>query len=106
MALRFNKRIKIAPGIKLNVGLKGVSTTLGGRGASVNIGKKGTYANLGIPGTGISSRTKISGRNTSSKQVATSPKRAPSTNTEKFFMGLGAIVWAVAIIAFFVWLFG
>jgi Protein of unknown function (DUF4236) len=61
MALRFNKRIKIAPGIRVNNGKSGVSTTLGGKGASLNVGKKGTHLNAGIAGTGISTRTKISG---------------------------------------------
>ncbi|PTV95679.1 uncharacterized protein DUF4236 [Rhodobacter aestuarii] len=59
MALRFNKRVKIAPGIKLNVSRSGLSTTVGPKGASVNIGKKGTYLNTGLPGTGLSARTKI-----------------------------------------------
>lgn len=61
MGFRFNKRVKIAPGIKVNVGLGGVSATVGGRGASVNIGKRGVYANAGIPGSGLSYQTKISG---------------------------------------------
>lgn len=61
MGLRFNKRIKIAPGVKVNIGLGGVSATLGGRGASVNIGKRGVYANAGLPGSGLSYRTKIGG---------------------------------------------
>ncbi len=61
VGLRFNKRIKIMPGVKLNIGLGGISTTIGPRGASLNVGKKGVYANAGLPGTGISSRTKIAG---------------------------------------------
>lgn len=61
MGIYFRKRIKILPGIHLNVSKTGTSWTLGGRGASVNVGKKGVYANAGIPGTGIYSRTKLSG---------------------------------------------
>ncbi|MDA1155602.1 MAG: DUF4236 domain-containing protein, partial [Proteobacteria bacterium] len=45
MGLRFNKRLKIAPGVKINIGLKGISTTIGGRGTSVSVGKKGTHWN-------------------------------------------------------------
>lgn len=59
MKLRFQKRIKIAPGVRINLSRSGVSTTVGAKGASVNIGKKGAYANLGLPGTGLSTRTKI-----------------------------------------------
>lgn len=58
--MRFRKRIKIAPGINLNLSGSGVSTTIGPRGANVNIGKKGAYLNTGVPGTGLYNRTKIS----------------------------------------------
>lgn len=60
MAWSFRKRIKIIPGIHLNIGKNGISTTIGVRGASINISKNGTYLNTGIPGTGISSRQKLS----------------------------------------------
>ena len=54
MAFRFQKRIKIAPGIRLNVSKSGVSTSLGGRGATVNINSKGVRTTVGIPGSGLS----------------------------------------------------
>lgn len=59
MAIRFQKRIKILPGVRLNISKSGVSTTIGGRGASVNIGKRGIYGNAGIPGTGLSMRERL-----------------------------------------------
>lgn len=61
MAWKFRKRIKIIPGIHLNISRKGISTTIGVRGASINIGPNGTYLNTGIPGTGIYDRQRISG---------------------------------------------
>jgi hypothetical protein len=61
MGFRFQKRIKILPGIRLNLSKSGVSWTLGPRGASLGIGKRGTYGNLGIPGTGLSYRERIAG---------------------------------------------
>ena len=66
MAWNFRKRIKIAPGIHLNLSKGGISTSIGPKGAKVTFGKNGTYLNKGIPGTGLYSREKISGRNTSS----------------------------------------
>ena len=60
MAWRYRKRLKIIPGVYLNLSKSGVSTTIGGRGMSVTYGSKGTYANIGIPGTGIYNRFKIS----------------------------------------------
>ena len=65
MAWRYRKRIKIAPGVYINLSKSGVSTTIGTKGASVNIGKNGTYLNTGIPGTGLYNRRKLSGNNNS-----------------------------------------
>ena len=59
MALRFRKSIRIAPGVRVNIGKSGVSATIGPRGASINIGGKGVHANAGIPGTGLSVRKKL-----------------------------------------------
>lgn len=59
MGFRFRKAIKLAPGVRLNFGLRGVSLTAGPRGASVNIGRRGVYGNVGIPGTGLHYREKI-----------------------------------------------
>ena len=53
MALFFRKRIKILPGVTLNLSKSGVSATVGRKGASVSVGKRGTYLNAGQPGTGI-----------------------------------------------------
>lgn len=54
--LRFQKRISILPGVKINLSKGGVSTSVGGHGASVNLGAKRQTVNLGIPGTGLSYR--------------------------------------------------
>lgn len=61
MGLYFRKRVKILPGVHLNISNTGTSWSVGPRGASVNVGKRGVYVNTGIPRTGIYSRTKISG---------------------------------------------
>ena len=54
MSILFRRRIKIIPGVRLNISKSGLSASVGVRGASVTLGGKGgTYANLGIPGTGI-----------------------------------------------------
>lgn len=54
MGFRFRKSVKIAPGVRINVGKKGSSVSIGGKGATVNFSKKGTRTTVGIPGTGIS----------------------------------------------------
>ncbi|MCM1139880.1 MAG: DUF4236 domain-containing protein [Muribaculum sp.] len=59
MGLNFRKRIKILPGLTMNIGKRGTSVTVGGRGASVNFGKSGVYGNVGVPGTGVSYRERL-----------------------------------------------
>lgn len=55
MGLRVRKSIKLAPGVKLNVTEKGVSSvSVGKNGARVNISEKGTRTTVGINGTGVS----------------------------------------------------
>ncbi len=59
MGFKFRKSIKLLPGVKLNLGKKGISSiSIGKKGATINITKKGIKTNLGIPGTGISYTTK------------------------------------------------
>ena len=63
MAWSFRKRIKIIPGVHINVSKHGVSTSIGIRGASLTFRDDGIYSNLGIPGTGIYKREKIWDKN-------------------------------------------
>ena len=67
MGIRYRKRVKILPGVYINISKSGISTTVGPRGASVNFGRNGTYLNTGIPGTGLYSRDRISGSKKSGK---------------------------------------
>lgn len=61
MGLNFRKSIKIAPGIRVNISKKGLSSvSVGGKGARVNVSKKGTRTTVGLPGTGLSYTTNTS----------------------------------------------
>ena len=53
MGLRFRKRIKVAPGVHLNLSNTGVSTNVGVKGASVTYSKGKKTTTVGLPGTGI-----------------------------------------------------
>jgi hypothetical protein len=59
MAFRFFRRIKIAPGLSLNVSKSGFSASIGPRGAKLTVGRRGISRSLGIPGTGLSWRDQI-----------------------------------------------
>lgn len=61
MGWRYRKRIKILPGIHINISKSGISTNVGVKGASVTFGPKGTYVNTGFPGTGLYRRDRVSG---------------------------------------------
>jgi hypothetical protein len=60
MGFRFRKRIKLAPGVHINLSRRGVSTSLGAPGATVNVSKRGTRATVGLPGTGLSYTEQVS----------------------------------------------
>lgn len=59
MSLRFQKRVKVAPGLRLDINKRGLSTSIGRRGASVTLSHRGLYGNVGFPGSGLSYRTKL-----------------------------------------------
>jgi hypothetical protein len=61
---RFRRSIRIAPGVRWNIGKKGSSVSFGGHGLTHTIGAKGSRTTIGIPGTGVSYT-----------QVHSSPKR-------------------------------
>jgi hypothetical protein len=87
---RFSRRIKILPGVSINLSKSGVSASVGPRGAKVTIGKRGVRANLGIPGTGMGYSTKItsfddrSNDSGGSSQNEPAPYRAPRPNPTGF----------------------
>lgn len=58
MGFRFRKRVKLLPGVHINLSgsRKGINASagLGVPGANVNLGRKGLRSTVGIPGTGIS----------------------------------------------------
>ncbi len=53
MRFRFFRRIRIIPGLRLNLSKSGVSASIGTRGAWFTIGRKGTRTTVGLPGTGL-----------------------------------------------------
>ena len=57
MGLRFQRRVKLLPGVHLNLSLSGVGVSVGGRGAHIGVTARGQrYTSVGLPGTGLSWR--------------------------------------------------
>ena len=93
MSFRFRRRIKLLPGVHLNVGKKSLSVSAGKPGAQVTIGKESGTATVGIPGTGLS-YTKTAHRTGARAQPAP-PEREPtqeSNGTVNLAIGIGAFV--------------
>lgn len=53
MGWRLQKRKKLIPGVRLNIGKRGASVSAGPRGAKVNAGPRGIGATLTLLGTGL-----------------------------------------------------
>ncbi len=87
MGFRFWRRMKIAPGLTLNLSKSGPSLSVGRRGAKFTVGPRGTRATVGIPGTGLFYTVAGSTGRSSSRRVST-PQNAipPPTSLDMGFL--------------------
>ena len=82
MGFRFRKSVKIAPGIKLNLGKKSASVSFGGKGARYTVSSTGRKtASVGIPGTGISYSEQNGGKSSESSNKPVPQYRYQSSNS-------------------------
>ena len=54
MPPRFQRRVRIVPGVSLNLNKRSVSASFGRPGAHITIGAKGRRTTVGLPETGLS----------------------------------------------------
>jgi len=59
MGFRFFRRIRIVPGLSLNLSKSGISASVGPRGGKLTVGPRGVTRSLGLPGTGLFWRDRI-----------------------------------------------
>ena len=82
MGFRLQRRVKIAPGLTMNISKRGVGFSAGPRGAKVSVGPRGTREAVGIPGTGMRYEVRQDRRKTPAGQAARGAsrpaQRAPS----------------------------
>lgn len=57
MGWRLFRRIKLFPGLRLNLSKSGPSLSLGGPGAWLTLNRRGRRQTIGVPGTGVSHTT-------------------------------------------------
>ena len=72
MSFRFWRRIRIAPGVTLNLSKSGRSLSFGVRGAHFTVGPHGKRVTAGIPGTGLFYTSTLSGNKHSGRKSTTS----------------------------------
>lgn len=94
MGFRFQKRIRLLPGIGLNLSKTGASVTVGKPGLSVNLSKDGTTGNVGIPGTGLFYREKISSSPMQAQELAPIEQEDEAQSADS-----GAGIWKLLFFA-------
>lgn len=83
MGFRFRKSVKLAPGVKLNIGKRGASISGGVKGARVSVHSSGrTTTTVGIPGTGLSYQTQTGGTKKKSTRQSSTKKAGKSVSTQ------------------------
>ncbi|WP_408904208.1 DUF4236 domain-containing protein [Pararoseomonas sp. SCSIO 73927] len=110
MGWRFRKSFKILPGVRVNVGSKGITSwSFGGRGARVNVSKRGYTTTYNLFGTGLTYRTHMP-RTRPAKpavavratpQVAAPPPPSPPS-TRRSPVGVYALVGVAALVTYIV----
>lgn len=75
MGLRFQKRIKLFPGVRINLNKKSFGVTFGGKGLHYTINSKGRHtASAGVPGTGLYYTKSYGGSSQSAKGSSGTPQ--------------------------------
>ena len=92
MGLKFRKSIKIAPGVKVNIGKKSAGVSIGGKYGGISMNSKtGTRARVSAPGTGMSYTTKVG---SSHKKRSSSQKSdAPEINITTYLLLTVLLGW-------------
>ena len=105
MGINFRKSIKVAPGVKLNLGKKSAGISIGGKygGMSFNT-KSGTRARISAPGTGLSYSTKVS-RTTATNTSKNSTKSSGGGCLLTCLKGMG-ILFLLSFFVMFGWIAG
>jgi len=88
MSFRFWRRVKILPGVTLNLSKTGGSLSFGVRGAKVTIGPHGKRTSMGIPGTGLFyTKTYGKGKSDAGRRAAATPVVPTVSAEDKLTLG-------------------
>jgi hypothetical protein len=106
MGFRFQKRVKLMPGVTLNLSRKGVSTSLGTTGARVTYGHGQKRTTVGIPGAGLS-HTKVESTKPRNRGQASEEANLDSGASEqRSFKPIMLVGWVVVAVIVLVMIYG
>ena len=92
MGFRFQRRIRLFPGLRVNVSKGGVSASVGRRGAWLTLGRGKVRTTVGLPGTGISYTT------TSKTASSIAPSSKPSRLIDRIALRAFELALTIALI--------
>lgn len=82
MGFKFRKSIKLAPGVKLNLGKKSVGVSVGGKQGGISYNSRtGARARVSAPGTGLSYSAKIGGSSSTHYSTSAQAGYDPSSQS-------------------------
>lgn len=99
MGLNFHKSVKVADGVKLNVGKKSAGVSVGGKYAGVSYNtKSGARVRASLPGTGLSYTKSLNG----GKKKSASKTDSGKTSVKKGFNTILTVIIVVVALCFIV----
>ena len=75
MSLRFWRRVRLAPGVTMNLSKRGGSLSFGPRGAKYTVGTSGQRGTVSLPGTGLFYTVRGGGNRDGSRRRSAAPER-------------------------------
>lgn len=105
MGFRFYRRIRVLPGVTLNLSRRGVSTSVGVCGAHVTVGHGRVRETVGIPGSGISYTDSQAMHQTQGEALgaaqdvgaAIAPSRWTFGRVLRWLLGLVFLAWVLSV---------
>ncbi len=94
MGFRFFRRVRLLPGVTMNVSRSGPSLSVGPRGANITVGPRGIRNTLGLPGTGLfytTTHSWVSSARTQTPQPSPVTAISPPADLPKELAGLAGL---------------
>jgi Protein of unknown function (DUF4236) len=102
--IRFWRRVRVAPGLTLNLSKSGASVSLGRRGAHYTVGPRGQRVTAGLPGTGLFWTEKLSSHHPATKAAGAPPTAAGEAVPPPEHPSIGRSLWQLAgLLLWFAW---